>query len=275
MIQDIFPHTLNNEYIATKDIRDEDYVFYFRDKSLLLLQNSNTLKLPRKSDFENIGTNGVFIFKLDGFNCFLVWDCPTHITTKFSYHEINSDTIKTHKTIDYTSMVAYQLCTWYRQHKFCGSCGSPTQLKTDERAIVCPSCKTTQYPQISPAIIVGIFSKDKILLARGKNFRNNMYSLVAGYVDIGESIEDTVKREVKEEVGLDIANIRYYSSQPWPYSGSMMIGFIADGDDTQAIKVDDKEIVDAAWFSRDNLPNYPTERSIAGEIINKFIRKQL
>jgi NAD+ diphosphatase len=165
--------------------------------------------------------------------------------------------------------------SWYAHNKFCGKCGGLTVLKNDERAISCPSCQTTIYPKISPAIIVAIFSNDKILLARGVNFRDGFYSLVAGYVDIGESIEDAVVREVKEEVGLDIKNIRYYKSQPWPFSGSMMIGFIAEADDTQPIRIDEREIIDAAWFSHTNLPNHPQNRSIAGEIIEKFVKGEL
>jgi len=179
------------------------------------------------------------------------------------------------KEIDWVSIVAFQLMHWYTQNKFCGKCGERTILKKEERAIFCPSCQTTIYPKISPAIIVAIFCNDKILLARGVNFRNNFYSLVAGYVDIGESIEDAVIREVKEEVGLDIKNIRYYKSQPWPISGSMMIGFIAEADDAQTIRIDKNEIIDAAWFSRTNLPNHPQKRSIAGELIEKFAKGEL
>jgi NAD+ diphosphatase len=122
---------------------------------------------------------------------------------------------------------------------------------------------------------VAILCNDKILLAQGVSFRSSFYSLVAGYADIGESLEDAVVREVKEEVGLDIKNIRYYKSQPWPFSGSMMIGFIAEADDTQPISIDKKEIINAAWFTRGNLPIHPVAISIAGEIIEKFEKKEL
>jgi NAD+ diphosphatase len=108
-------------------------------------------------------------------------------------------------------------------------------------------------------------------MAKGANFRGDFYSLVAGYADIGETLEDAVIREVKEEVGLDVTDIRYYSSQPWPLSSSMMIGFIAHADDRQPIVIEKKEISDAAWFTRDQLPNHPPAAiSIAGEMIEKF-----
>ncbi len=131
------------------------------------------------------------------------------------------------------------------------------------------------YPKISPAIIVAIINGDKILLANNNNFRSNWYSLVAGYADIGESLEETVKREVKEEIGIDVTNIKYYKSQPWPFSGSMMIGFFAYADKAQAIQVDNKEISHAAWYKRGSLPNHPTNLSIAGEMIDLFENNQL
>ena len=123
--------------------------------------------------------------------------------------------------------------------------------------------------------IIAIVCNDKLLLARNANFRGNWYSLIAGYADVGESLEETLAREVKEEVGLDVSNIRYYKSQPWPLSGSMMIGFIAEADDQQPITIDNKEIVEAAWFTRGNLPNHPPTLSIAGEMIEKFENGEL
>jgi len=139
----------------------------------------------------------------------------------------------------------------------------------------CSSCNTIVYPKISPAIIVAIICKDKILLARNTNFPGAWYSLLAGYADVGETLEETLIREVKEEVGLDVTNIRYYKSQPWPLSGSMMIGFIAKADDSQPICIDGHEIAEAAWFTRYNLPNYPSTLSIAGELIDKFAKGEL
>jgi NAD+ diphosphatase len=171
--------------------------------------------------------------------------------------------------------VGFQLRNWYLQNKFCGKCGSKTKEKQDERAIICPTCHAVVFPQKSPAIIVAIVCNDKILLAHNYNFEENRYSLVAGYVEIGESLEETVKREVKEEVGLDIKNIRYYKSQPWPFSGSMMIGFFAEADDTQPICPDNIEITEAKWFCRGNLPNHPPKISIAGEMIDKFEKGEI
>lgn len=275
MIQDIHPHQFDNIFIATSGIHENDNIFHFRENALLLKQKGKVVEIPKKKDITNSAIEGIFLFTLNNTPCFLVYDCPQPTSEQFIYHEIKFRNTISEKEIDWASGVALQLRNWYEQNKFCGKCGTPTVAKTDERAITCPSCQTTLYPSISPAIIVAIICNNKILLARNTNFPEGFYSLVAGYTDIGESIENTIVREVKEEVGLNIKNIRYYKSQPWPFSGSMMIGFIADGDDSQTIKIDNKEIVAAAWFHRDNLPNRPPNRSIAGEIIEKFKNKEL
>lgn len=275
MIQDIHPHLFRNEYVETSEIRDNDYIFHFVGNTLLLKQNNERFEIPLKKDLNELKTEGIFLFTLNNANCFLVWECSFPENSLLAYSEISFLRNLSQKEIDWVAAVAFQLMNWYKQNRFCGKCGTLTQVKKDERAIVCPSCNKALYPTISPAIIVAIRCKDRILLARNAQFKNDYYSLVAGYVEIGETIEDAVRREVKEEVGLDIHNIQYYSSQPWPFSGSMMIGFIAEADDLQPIQIDNVEIVEAAWYSRYSLPNFPPNRSIAGEIIEKFIKGEL
>jgi NAD+ diphosphatase len=275
MIQNIHPHQFNNSYIVTSGIQENDYVFYYKGNSLLLKQNGDEFEIPKKKEIGGNNAEGIFLFTLNNVNCFLILDCLVPDNNCFTYQEISYFRTISKKEIVWAGVVGFQLMNWYIQNKFCGKCGVSTVLKNDERAIICPSCNTTVYPKISPAIIVAILSNDKILLAEGVNFRHNFYSLVAGYADIGESLEDTVVREVKEEVGLDVKNIRYYTSQPWPYSGTMMIGFIADADYTQPIIIDKKEIADAAWFTRGNLPNHSDTTSIAGVIIEKFEKAEL
>ncbi len=275
MIQDIYPHQFDNSFVCTNGICENDYIFHFNGNDLLLKHNGETLELPQKKDLAGICSEGIFLFSLNKVRCFLVRDCPEQENNELIYHPIKNRNPFVQKEIDYTSAVALHLRNWYAQHKFCGKCGTPTVNKSNERAIFCPSCQSILYPDISPAIIVAIFCDDKILLARNANFPEGFYSLVAGYVDIGETIEDAVAREVKEEVGLTLKNIRYYNSQPWPFSGSMMIGFTAEADKEQTIEIDNHEIVEAAWYSRNNLPETPLDRSIAGEIIGKFRCKEL
>ncbi|MCU4164951.1 NAD(+) diphosphatase [Carboxylicivirga caseinilyticus] len=274
MLHDIYPHTFANEFKPDMPIREDDYVFCFAENNILVKKSGDQYELPLKKDIGEV-KSGLFFFTLNDKSCFWVLDEVDLPSDDFVYHDVTSFQSFQQKELDWSTMVARQLKTWYERNKFCGKCGSPNQWKTDERAIVCSSCNNVLYPQIAPAIIVAIFKNDQILLAHNVNFREGFYSLVAGYVDVGESIEDAVRREVREEVGIEIKNIRYYNSQPWPYSGSMMIGFLADADGNQTIQVDNHEIEHADWFGRDNLPNHPIARSIAGEIIDKFVNGEL
>jgi NAD+ diphosphatase len=277
MIHEIFPYRFNNQFISLEEIREGDFILHFKENSLLLKIEDDGFEIPRKKDIPEISnkTTKNFLFTLNEVSCFLIWDCPKTDNSKFVFKEINFFRTLKQKEIVWISIVGYQLMNWYSQNKYCGKCGSKTQEKTDERALICPDCNTIVFPKISPAVIVAIICNDKILLAHNSNFLNNWFSLVAGYADIGESLEEAVIREVKEEVGLDVKNIRYYKSQPWPYSGSMMIGFFAEADNAQMIRIDNKEITEAGWFSRGNLPNHPTTFSIAGEMIELFEKGEL
>ncbi|SMC26385.1 NAD+ diphosphatase [Clostridium acidisoli DSM 12555] len=169
---------------------------------------------------------------------------------------------------------ASQILNWNNTHKFCGKCGSKTENKKDEIAKVCPNCNHVMYPVICPAIIVAVTKGDKILLAHNGGFRNNMYSLIAGFVEAGEDLKSTVKREVFEEVGIKIKNIRYYKSAPWSFPNSLMIGFFAEYESGK-IKVDGKEILKADWFTKDTFPNLPQNFSLARKIIDEFIDRNV
>lgn len=276
MIQDIFPIRFNNAYEANKTLNENDFIFHFQGNSLLMKIVGEDLEIPRKIDFPELNetTERIFLFSLDDVSCFLIWDKPKDQPT-LNYKDISFFRTCKKKEVAWISIVGLHLMNWYAQNKFCGKCGSLTQHKSDERALFCTECTTTIFPKISPAIIVAIINKDKILLARNTNFPVQWYSLIAGYSDIGESLEETLIREVKEEVGLDVKNFRYYKSQPWPLSGSMMIGFVAETEENQPIIIDHKEIAEAAWFTRGQLPAYPSGISIAGEMIDKFERGEL
>jgi NAD+ diphosphatase len=277
MIHEIFPHKFDNHFVIVNDIAENDYVLQYNERALLLKVNGDGFELPQKKDLSSIvdTANSTFLFSLNGVHCFLIWSDTKVIHDRFVYKEISSLRVLKPQEVAWVGIVGFQLQNWYLENKFCGKCGSKTKEKPDERAIVCPDCGTLVFPKISPAIIVAILCKDKILLAHNSNFEEKRYSLVAGYADVGESLEETVMREVKEEVGLEVKNIRYYKSQPWAFSGSLMIGFIAEADDIQDICPDMVEITDASWFSRDNLPNHPPKVSIAGEMIDKFEKGEL
>ncbi len=166
---------------------------------------------------------------------------------------------------------ANQLLYWHQTHQYCGRCGHVTQDKTDERAKRCPQCKQINYPRLSPAVIVAILKDNQILLARNRRFKLPFYSVLAGFVEPGESLEECVKREIKEEVGITVKNIRYFGSQPWPFPDSLMIAFVAEYAAGEIV-VDRLEIMDAGWFSKENLPNIPPSISIARQLIDWFVR---
>ncbi|WP_291580221.1 NAD(+) diphosphatase [Clostridium sp. UBA6640] len=161
-----------------------------------------------------------------------------------------------------------ELINWLNENKYCSCCGKKVQIEPKKTYMECLNCGYIIYPRITPAIIVAVLKDDKILLARSPYFTPNMYSLISGHVEPGEFVETTVKREVKEEVGIDIKNIKYFGSHPWPFPYKLMIGFIAEYSSGE-IKIDNDEIEAADWFSLDDLPNIPEYKlSFARTIID-------
>jgi NAD+ diphosphatase len=166
---------------------------------------------------------------------------------------------------------AVQIVNWDHTHQYCSSCGFQVSQLPDERAKKCPECGSISYPRISPAILVSVLKDNKILLVHARAFKGNMYSIIAGFVEPGETLEECVKREVMEEVGLQVKNIKYFGSQHWPFPHSLMIGFTAEYECGE-ISVDGIEISEADWFDADNLPEIPPPKlSISRDIIDSFI----
>jgi NAD+ diphosphatase len=165
---------------------------------------------------------------------------------------------------------AFQIMDWDRTHLFCGRCAAPMQAKRDERAKLCSACGLLSYPRVAPAIIVAVVRDDALLLARAGRFPTDLYSVIAGFVDAGESLEECVHREVREEVGLAVRDLRYFASQPWPFPHSLMVAFTArhaGGD----IRIDGREIVDAGWYRAGSLPRIPERISVARRLIDWFV----
>ncbi len=165
---------------------------------------------------------------------------------------------------------AIQLLDWDRNHRFCGRCGTPTEAKTEERARVCPACKLSAYPRLSPAVMALVRREGEILLGRSPHFPPGMYSALAGFVEPGESLEQCLAREVEEEVGVQVSRIRYFASQPWPFPNSLMIAFICDWVSGE-IRPQAGEIEDAKWFKVLQLPKLPSRISIARRLIDAAV----
>jgi len=164
----------------------------------------------------------------------------------------------------------FQLLSWQRDHRFCGRCGASTALADGGKAMACSQCEFSCYPRLSPCVIVAVTRGDQLLLAAAAGRRANFYSTLAGFIEPGESAEEAVAREVREEVGIEVDNIRYFQSQPWPFPSQLMLGFYADYAGGE-FKLDLEEIEDAGWFTRDNMPPTPPAASISGQLIQGFL----
>lgn len=169
---------------------------------------------------------------------------------------------------------AQHLLDWYKNSQFCGACGSKNMYSDKEGAFYCSCSKNMLYPKISPCVIGIILNGDEILLARNKLFPEGMFSAIAGFVEASETLEQTFEREIHEEVGLKVKNIKYFGSQPWPFPNQLMIAFTCEYESGE-IDVDGEEIVEAFWFNVSNMPNIPPTSSISGQLINSYLEGHL
>lgn len=259
-----------------KESRNCDLCFAFLKGSLLVKESLDDLHIPAFDEIRKLKINyesEFFLGEYEDKSCFAIEiSNEIHLPDSFKLVPLREIGMLMEEEIFEIAGRASEILNWDRNHKFCGRCGAETEDKKDELAKICPKCSNIMYPVICPAIIVAITKDDKILLAHNSNFKNNMYSLIAGFVEAGENLKSAVKREVFEEIGIKVKNIRYYKSSSWPFPNSLMIGFFAEYDSGE-IKVDGSEIVDARWFKKDNFPNLPQKYSLARKIINEFINK--
>lgn len=175
----------------------------------------------------------------------------------------------------FAAITAVQLFRWKESRKFCGCCGSRTEDSKTERALVCTKCGHTEYPKICPAVIVAVTDGDRLLMSRYKGRAYRGYALIAGFVEIGETFEETVRREVMEEVGLKVKNIRYYKSQPWAFTDTEMIGFFAELDGDDAIRLQEDELSEAGWYRRDEIPEDVSSISVGSEMKMAFKHQRI
>lgn len=253
----------------------EDNVFASRDGDKLQL-----LEFPRLRDFEGsdalTGAELIYLFSVDEEKYFLLWERESKpekpITLPgFSFTAVRSlrDRELGPKTRIFACITGLQLYNWYRKNRFCGCCGSETERDGKERAIRCPHCGNLIYPRIVPAVIVGVCHDDRILLTKYRTgFRH--YALVAGFTEIGETLEQTVAREVMEETGLRVKNIRYYKSQPWGIVDDLLAGFYCDVDGDPEIRMDKNELKLASWTERKDIVLQPDDFSLTNEMMRRF-----
>ncbi|MCR5108778.1 MAG: NAD(+) diphosphatase [Lachnospiraceae bacterium] len=296
MIHEIYPDIYDPTYINIK-AGENDIILCNRGNRILAYIEKGKVSFPTLSELSEITgcelselkDNSWYLFSISKIRYFttkastdkipeydsmekIVKDMPS-AGKLFFFMNINRFREENEKLKVFTAATGMHMILWRDSKRFCGVCGTKTVYSESERAMVCPNCKTTEYPKISPAIIVAITNNDRLLLIRNKLGYYKKLALVSGYVEIGESFEETLTREVYEEVGLKVKNIKYYRNQPWGLSGAQMIGYTAelDGDDT--IRMQESEISEAGWYKREDIPEYPHSLSVGNELINAFKNK--
>jgi NAD+ diphosphatase len=253
---------------------DRDLWFVVHEGKLGVKKQEGAYSIPRFSDLKphrNSMAGEQYFGLKDQTPCFVAeWADPAAALDGFEFRGIFELLGLLEDELLLVAGCATQLARWGRIHRYCGQCGRPTEEKTDERARTCTHCNMTCYPRLSPAVIVAVIKDDLLLLARSARFPYNFYSVLAGFVEPGETLEECVVREVREEVGILVKNVRYFGSQPWPFPDSLMLGFIAEYAGGE-IEIDESEIVDANWFRADHLPNIPPKVSIARSLIDWYV----
>lgn len=270
MIQDIAPHLYDNAFSHNAP-RGDSPVFCFEDKQLLLkLTPEEDIVLPRVCDLKLTTDQLLFAFDLDQVDYYLLIDAGVTAIPGFSYQPLGMLRQAQPQHLAFACATAASLYRWYRGNRFCGACGQKTQLSKLERALVCPDCGNTIYPKICPAVITAVTDGDRLLLTRYAGRAYSRYALVAGFNEIGESIEDTVRREVMEETGLKVKNLRFYKSQPWVFTDSLLMGFFVDLDGPDTVTLQADELCEGTWFHRADVPEDYAGISLTGEMIELF-----
>jgi NAD+ diphosphatase len=254
-------------------LNGKSYWLAFSASKILLRIENGSPSLPLLSSIDELALTPVrtqYLGTLNGCGCYSA-ELPSGTVTPSGtdYFDLRSLWGNIDDDLYLLAGRALQIVSWDRSNQFCGKCGRSTVAVPGERARKCLDCGLLLFPRLSPAVITAITDGDRILLGHRAGFRN-MYTIIAGFVEPGETLEECLKREVFEEVGVRVKNIRYFGSQPWPYPDSLMIGFTAEYEGGD-IKVDGVEVSEAGWYTAGNLPEIPPKMSIAREMIDWFI----
>ncbi len=264
-----------SEMVPPSDLTGPAWWFIFRGNRLLLEVHDGGLHVPCLDHIDGLGIAAGaqhYLGRFDGRACHAVDMTNDALPDGLELKDLR----QIYGAIDDDLFVltgrAVQIAAWDRTHRYCGRCGAPTEAKTNERAMVCTQCGLMNFPRLFPAVIVLVEREHEILLARSPHFAAGMYSVLAGFVEPGETLEETVVREIKEEVGIDVADVRYVASQSWPFPNSLMLGFTATYAGGEMV-IDPTEIEAAGWFTPDTMPPIPGCISIARRLIDLYLDK--
>ena len=273
MIQDIEPYHLDNQYRPVPPDGDS-YAMYYEEYAVLARRTENGIEFPRFRELERLNddvySDAVYLFSVNEERYYLVREINREPLSEFTMEntEIFRRALPRHHA--FAGITGYQLYNWYRNRRYCGRCGSLMEPSDKERMMHCDACGNMEYPKICPAVIVGVTDGDRLLMSKyaGRTYKN--YALIAGFTEIGETVEQTVAREVMEEVGLKVKNIRYYKSQPWAFTDTLLMGFYCELDGSDTIRLDENELAVAEWFKREEIPEPVSQESLTNEMILRF-----
>ena len=281
MLQDMPYGRLENEF-RTLQPQDGDPVVCIRgDKVLVARDENDALTLPTFAQMKQWASHGTwrpwdvereqYVFRLLDQNYFLwMGEAGESEDPAFAYESIKPLRQITSKHICFAIMTAWHLYVWYRDNRWCGRCGAPTVHDNKERMLRCPHCGNMIFPKIAPAVIVAVTNGERILMTKYANRGHTRYALIAGFVEIGETGEQCVAREVMEEVGLKVKNIRYYKTQPWGVESDLLLGYFCDLDGEDTITLDESELAMAGWYPRDDMPAQDDGISLTREMMRVF-----
>lgn len=276
MIQDLKDGIYHNEYKEQKPSAG-DYIIFAKGRNVLIKKESKIIKFPH---FEEIISEMVYIYlfqidisgKMQKFFLGEADMVSEELLERYVYEPQNAFRSSGPDYMAFAGVTACQLANWYLSTVYCGSCGEKLTHDAKERMMRCPNCNAMHYPKISPAVIVGVIDRErnKILLTKYAGREYKKYALIAGFAEIGETIEDTVKREVYEETGIHVKNVRYYKSQPWSFTDTLLFGFYCDLDGDGQIRLDEEELSVGEWLSPDEIPMEYDGISLTNEMIIRF-----
>ena len=273
MIQDIYPHTFENRYRPDAVPGDLSPVLCFTEGQVLVkkVQENNSCRVifPVFADIGADTENTVYAFEADGQEYYINISGNTFIPDGFEFTGVRQIRHMASNIYGMIIFTGYHLFQWYTDSRYCGACGSPAGPDKNERAVVCGSCGHKRYPSIFPAVIVGVTDGDRLLVTKYREGFEH-YALVAGFAEIGETFEETVSREVMEETGLKVKNIRYYKSQPWGIAQDILAGFFCEVDGDNTITMDRNELKLAEWRSREKIELQPDSYSLTNEMMKLF-----
>lgn len=264
MIQDIGQHVYHNEY-TPRPPRPEDIVFVFQNGQVLCqLSQEGQIHFPTASFFPEQSLQ--YLFRIDD-TAFYLSEEPV---ADFEFASMRCLRSCQPQYLGFAGMTAWHLYQWYSSHRYCGKCGQPVVHHRKLRALECPNCKNLIFPVIAPAVIVAVTHGEKILLTRYAGREHKGVALIAGFCEIGERAEDTVHREVMEEAGVRVKNLRYFGTQPWGFASNLLLGFYAELDGSDEIHMDEEELQFASWIDRKDLPEPENLASLTATMIERF-----